>query len=129
MSHERLTVRRRLRLGYTTLALAAGAGAGSAAFAQDSRLPGDEKSTEIRVEAEQRQTDQGFGGNTGISLAVPIGRVSIGPESLDGEPIYVRRLTVREGMTVVEVSTTPFVTVAHSAEAPRGVRPDQPASW
>jgi hypothetical protein len=77
------------------------------------------------VNAEERQPR----GTTGISLEVPIGRVSVGPEILDGEPVYVRRSTVREGVTIVEVSTTPFTPVLASNEAPPGVRPDQPAGW
>jgi hypothetical protein len=68
----------------------------------------------------------------GISVAAPVGRVRVGPESMEGEPVYVRRTTVREGMTIVEVSTTPFMPVLPSPErgaAPPIVRPDQPASW
>jgi hypothetical protein len=62
--------------------------------------------------------------------SVPSGRVGVGPEFMDGEPIYVRRTTVRPGMTIVEVSTTPFMPVLSSKEqAAAVVRPDQPASW
>jgi hypothetical protein len=32
-------------------------------------------------------------------------------------------------MTIVEVSTTPFMPVLASNEEPPGVRPDQPAGW
>ena len=72
----------------------------------------------------------GTGSNRGISLAVPIGRVSVGPKSLDGEPVYVRRTTANGGMTIVEVSTTPFTPVLASNEgAPAAVRTDQPAGW
>ena len=69
--------------------------------------------------------------NAGISIAVPIGKISVGAGSLEGEPIYVRRSTVREGITIVEVSTTPFVPVLSSGEqvAQLVVRPDQPAGW
>ena len=86
------------------------------------------------IETEERKTHQGLRSNTGISIAEPIGRVSVGPESLDGEPVYVRRTTVREGMTIVEVSTTPFMPASLSkgeaAEVARStVRPDQPAGW
>ena len=85
------------------------------------------------TEAKERQTHQGTGSNTGISLALPTGRVSVGPDVLDGEPIYVRRSTVREGITIVEVSTTPFMPVLASNEGPAGVqaivRPDQPVGW
>ena len=86
------------------------------------------------IEAKERQTHQGLRSNTGISIAEPIGRVSVGPKSVGGEPVYVRRTTVREGMTIVEVSTTPFMPVLLSkdeaAEVARStVKPDQPASW
>ena len=114
------------------IGLAAVVGVVPAAFAQNSRVVDPGKSAGTRIEAEERQKHQGPGSNTGISLAVPIGRISVGPEVIDGEPIYVRRMTVREGMTIVEVSTTPFMPVLASNEGPRGVdklRPDQPAGW
>ena len=101
-----------------------------ASLAQDSRVPDHGKPAATGIEAEERRTHQRPGSNTGISLAVPIGRVSIGPEFVDGEPVYVRRMTVREGMTIVEVSTTPFMPVLASNEgAPAAVRTDQPAGW
>ena len=98
-----------------------------ASLAQDSRG----KPAGTGIEAEEDQTHQRLGSDTGISLAVPVGRVSVGPEVTNGEPVYVRRTTVREGMTIVEVSTTPFVPVLASNEGPPGViaRPDQPAGW
>lgn len=103
-----------------------------ASFAQDSRVPDHGKSAGTGTEAKGRQTRQTLG--RGISLAVPIGTVSVGPEGVDGEPIFVRRMTVRDGMTIVEVSTTPFMPVLASNEGPSGggqliVRPDQPAGW
>jgi len=96
-----------------------------AAFAQDSQGADQGKS------AGTGQTRQKPGSKTGISVAVPTGRVSVGPKSLDGEPIYVRRMTVRDGMTIVEVSTTPFMPDVRSNEkvAALTVRPDQPAGW
>ena len=60
---------------------------------------------------------------------VPVGRVCVGPELVDGEPIYVRGTTVREGMRIVEVSTTPFMPVLAPGVAELIVRPDQPAGW
>ena len=100
-----------------------------AAFAQDPRILDHGKSAGTAIEAEKRQAYQSLRSNTGISLAEPIGRVSVGPEYVDGAPIYVRRTTVREGMVIVEVSTTPFMPALRSNEAPGGARPDQPASW
>jgi len=116
----------------TALCMAIGlavVGGVSASFAQDSRVLDHGKSAGTGIEPKERQTDQRSGSNTGISLEVPIGRVSVGPEVLDGEPVYVRRSTVREGVAIVEVSTTPFTPVLASNEAPPGVRPDQPAGW
>ena len=100
-----------------------------ASFAQDSRVSDQGKPAGTGVEAKKRQTHQGLKSNSGISLAVPMGRVSVDHESLDGEPIYVRRSTVREGMTIVEVSTTPFMPVLASSEESPTVRTDQPAGW
>ena len=121
-----------MRTAYMAIGLAAVVSVVPASFAQDSRVLDHGKSAGTGIEAE-RQTHQRPGSNTGISLEVPIGRVSVDPESLDGEPIYVRRMTVRERLTVVEVSTTPFMPVLASNEEPRGVgsigRPDQPAGW
>jgi hypothetical protein len=101
-----------------------------ASFAKDSRVQDRGKPAGTRIEAKERQAHQTPGSDTGISLAVPIGRISVDPQ-LDGEPIYVRRTTVKEGMTIVEVSTTPFVPVLLANEQSAGVlgRPDQPASW
>jgi hypothetical protein len=101
-----------------------------ASFAQDSKGVDQGNSAGTGIEAQERQAQQRAGSNRGISLAVPIGRISVGPKSLDGEPVYVRRTTVREGMTIVEVSTTPFMPVLASNEgSPPGVRTDQPAGW
>jgi hypothetical protein len=102
-----------------------------ASFAQDSRVPDHGKPAGTRIQAKERQAPQRPGSNTGVSLAVPIGRVWVGPESVDGEPSYVRRTKASEGMTIVEVSTTPFMPALRSGEVPPGViaRPDQPASW
>ncbi len=110
------------------IGLAVVVGVVPASFAQDSRLPDQGKSAGTGTEAEEQQTDQGLGSNTGVSLAVPIGKVWVGPEVVDGEPVYIRRTTVREGTTIVEVSTTPFMPALSSGEVPR-VRPDQPAGW
>ena len=102
-----------------------------ASFAQDSRVVDQGTSAGTGIEAEELQTHQRLGSNTGVVVAVPIGRVCVGPELVDGEPSYVRRTTVGKGMTIVEVSTTPFMPVLPSSEGPPGVivRPDQPASW
>ena len=106
---------------FLAIGLAAVVGVVPASFAQDPGVPDHGKSA-----GSARP-----GGSRGISLAVPIGRVSVGPEFGNGEPIYVRRTTVREGITIVEVSATPFMPVVRSNEevAQLVVRADQPASW
>ena len=102
-----------------------------ATFAQDSRAADQGKSA---GSAKTRQTHQGLDSSKGISLVVPIGKISVDHGSPGGEPVYVRRSTVREGMTIVEASTTPFMPALLSkeetAEVARSiVRPDQPAGW
>ena len=67
--------------------------------------------------------------NAGISLVVPTGRILVDPGTLNGEPIYVRKTKAKEGMAIVEVSTTPFEPILASGTVPPALRPDQPASW
>jgi hypothetical protein len=110
------------------IGLAVVVGVVPASFAQDSRVLDHGKSAGTAIAVRERQTHQRLG--RGISLAVPTGRISVGPDAVAGDPIFVRRMTVRDGMTIVEVSTTPFTPVLLANEDPRGVvRPDQPASW
>ena len=100
---------RTFSIGQMAIGLAAVAAVVPAASAQEPRVPGDGKSA---------------------GTSVPIGKIRAGPEFVESEPIYVRRTTVRPGMTIVEVSTTPFMPVLASKEqAAAVVRPDQPASW
>jgi hypothetical protein len=115
-------------LGYMAIGLAVVVSGVPTSSAQDPRVLEQCKSARTGIEGEERQTPQRPGSNTGVFLEVPIGRVCVGPESVEGEPIYVRRTTV-SGMTIVEVSTTPFVAVLSSNKEPPGVRPDQPAGW
>lgn len=86
----------------------------------------------IGSSASERQFGSGLRRDMGLFLAAPTGRVWVGPATAAGEPIYVRRTTAGAGITVVEVSTTPFVTVANAAPGPTAastLRPDQPAGW
>ena len=100
---------RTLSIGYLAIGLAFGVAVVPAASAQELRLPGDGKP---------------------VGTSVPVGKVRAGPEIVEGEPIYVRRTTVRPGITVVEVSTTPFAPVLPAKEqAAAVVRSDQPAGW
>jgi hypothetical protein len=121
MSHRRrVTGRRRFLIGYSAIGLAIVVGAGGTSAA-------------TVIAGNERQEHQAPGRDTGISVAVPIGSVSLGPEVLDGEPVYERRVTVGGGMTIVEVSTTPFIPVSRSNAFPGAgdqiIRPDQPAAW
>ena len=102
------------------IGLAAVVGAVPASFAKDSRVADHGKPA---------GRPGSLDGKAGISLAVPIGRISVDPGAAGGQPVYVRRQTVRDGMTVVEVSTTPFAPVLASTGAIPSVRPDQPAGW
>ena len=82
------------------IGLAAVFGGVPASFAQDSRVLDRCKSAGTGIEAKERQAHQGLRSNMGISIVEPIGRVLVGPESVGGEPVYVRRTTVREGVTI-----------------------------
>ena len=130
MSSKRLVTVRRLWIGHVAFGLAVVVAVVPAALAQTPRTAGHGKPAGTAIEAEKRQTPQKPGNDTRASVAAPTGKVGVGPEFVDGEPIYVRRTTVRPGMTIVEVSTTPFMPVLSSKEqATAVVRSDQPASW
>ena len=130
MRHKRrVIILCRLSIGHMAIGLAVVVGVVPASFAQPPRVVGQGKSAGTGIEAEERQTQQRPGSDTGVFVEVPIGRVWVGPELLDGEPVYVRRETARGGMAIVEVSTTPFMPVLGSTEGPIG-RPDElPAPW
>ena len=91
------------------LGLAAVVGVAPASLAQNPRVLGHGKPAATGIGADERQTHDeksdglrsGARGHTGVSVAVPIGRVWVGPEFVDGEPSYVRRTTVSNGMTMV----------------------------
>ena len=136
MSHNRLvTVLRRSWIGYMALGLAVVVGLAPASFAKNPPVLGQGKSAGNGVAAE-RQTHEISDGlrledgeRTGVFVAAPIGRVWVGPEQVDGEPSYVRRTKVSEGMLIVEVSTTPFMEGPPAAGLLIG-RPDElPAPW
>ena len=124
----------RLWIGYMAIGLAVVVSVVPASFAQAPRVLGHGKSAGTGIAAKERQThDEMSDGlrseareHTGVSVAVPMGRVWVDPEFLDGEPVYVRRIT--ESMAIVEVSTTPFMPVLGSNEG-IGRPEEQPASW
>src|SRR5688500_7448597 len=78
-----------MRTGYIAIGLAALVGLVPASFAQAPRGLDPCKPAATGPEAEERQTHQGLGSNTGVFVAVPIGRVCVGPEVVDGEPSFV----------------------------------------
>jgi hypothetical protein len=115
------------------IGLSAVVGVVPASPAQDPQVLGAGTGTK----AEERQThDELSGGLTpeprehgGVFVVKPVGKVWVGPELVEGEPSYVRRTTV-SNVTVVEVSTTPFMPVLASNEVAVSIgRPDQPAGW
>ena len=107
---------RALPTGYLAMGFAMVVAAGPGASAQEPQVAGPDESPATA--------------QTRVTVAVPTGRVSVGPEFVDGEPVYARRTKTKEGMTIVEVSTTPFLPVlALNEKAPPVARPDQPASW
>lgn len=116
-------------VGYMALGLAALFSSASASFAHAPRVLEPCKSAGAGSEPEERQTDQRLGRNTGVSVAVPIGRVCVAPEGVDGEPSYVRRMKAKEGMAIVEVSTTPFMPILAGVDASIGRPNEQPTGW
>jgi hypothetical protein len=113
-----------MRTAYMAIGLAAVVGLIPAGFAQDSRVAGHGKPGGTAIEVEPASS-------RGISLVVPIGKVSVDRGSVGGEPVYERRTKVTEGITIVEVSTTPYMPVlAFNGGQPQTIiRPDQPAGW
>lgn len=116
-------------LAYLAIGLAVVVGGVPASFAQDSRVVDHCKSAGTGIEAEEGRTPQRSGSKTSVDVAVPIGKVCVGPDALDGEPTYVRRTTAKEGMAIVEVSTTPFMPVLPPGVGESIIRTDQPAGW
>ena len=128
---------RTLWIGYMAFCLAVAVGIVPASLAQDSQDLYHGKFAGTGVKAVMGQTHNEMsaglrleaGEQSGVFVAVPIGKVWVGPESLEGEPSYIRRTKAGEGMTIVEVSTTPFMPVLSSNVGELIARPDQPAPW
>lgn len=119
-----------MRSAFWLVGLAVLAGAAPASLARAPRILGNCDSAASGTGAGERQA-QGPVSNTGVFLAVPVGKVCVGPNAVEGEPAYVRRTTGKEGMAMVEVSATPFMPELPASGAPAGaiLRPDQPAGW
>ena len=102
-----------MRTGYLAIGLAAVVSVVLASCAPDSRVPDPGKSAGAGFEVEDWQEHQGFGNNTGSSLAAPIGNVSeAGPGFLEREHINVRRTNEESGGVNGSIGS-----------------PDQPAGW
>lgn len=70
-----------------------------------------------RPETAERETDATRAeGAAGVAVAVPIGSVTIGPEFVGGVRSFVRRVTMKTGVTVVELSATPFLDDGQAAD-------------
>ena len=105
------------------------------AFSQDVEVLDQTKSAECRSDENDRQAKSVDGLTVesqpyaGVFVEPPVGTVRVGPQFVDGDPVYVRRTTGIAGATVVEISTSPFMLDVQSNEPRAEVRPDQPASW
>ncbi len=83
------------------------------------------------AEANESGKSQAPGNNARVVVDVPLGKVCVSPDSVEGERSYVRRTRAPGGMAIVEVSTTPFLPEPGSGDGVGQLfgRPDQPASW
>lgn len=126
---------RTLWIRYTAICIAVAVSVAPSSFARDPQVLVHGTSATAGNEAEERQTHEDMSDglrskaweHMGAFVAEPIGRFRVGPEFVDGESVYVLRTPVSQGVTTVEVSTTPF--------EPSGVdgligNPDEhPAGW
>lgn len=127
---------RTLWIGYMVIGLAAVVGA-SASLAQDRQVLDHDESTETGNEAEEPQTHEEMSDgptiktweHMGAFVAEPVGRFWVGPEFVQGEPVYLLRTPVRQGLTTVEVSTTPFMSELSGFGELSGNPDEQPAGW
>lgn len=139
---RRAPFRRFLRAGSMAFGLIV-LGAAPVAFAQVTKSAGPASPTGTAIETGQGQTDPARPDRSRsdaldtpvITIAVPVGHVRVGPEFVEGEQGYMRRTAARDGMTVLEFSTTPFVPMLQLAGQSTGLggsggRPEElPASW
>jgi hypothetical protein len=107
-----------------------------ASLAQDSQVLDQGKLAGTGVQLEEPQARNELSGglsseaqtHSGVFIVAPIGKVSVGSDLVEGEPSYVRR-TTDKGITIVEVSATPFMPDLPTKVAELIARPDQPAGW
>lgn len=137
MSHGQSMMECCRLLARIVIGLVFAAGLAPTANAQDSRVAVQGKSAAAAVEAESRQPHDamsggpasGSGAQTAVSVAVPVGSVTVGAEFAGGEPRYARRLTIRDGMTIVAVSAIPDGGDGPAATGSFARPEAQPASW
>jgi hypothetical protein len=138
MSHKRpVTFLRRFWLGYAAIGITGVVSVVPASFAQEPQALGREKSTGTGNEADERQTHVGMSdglrseawAHMGAFIVEPIGRFWVGPEFMDGEPVYILRTSVNQSITIVEVSTTPFMPETSGVGELIGKPDEQPAGW
>jgi len=124
-------------IGYVAISLSALITVVPASLARDSLVFDQGKSAGTGIAAEERpRHDELSDGlrletpeHTGVFVAVPTGKVWVGPELVDGQPSYVRRTKGKEGMLIVEVSTTPFMDELPGFEGSIPRPEALPASW
>lgn len=113
----------------------------SSSFAYSVPYQGNSPSSVVQVEQGDAVVtvpdarSEGAQDHSGITVDVPIGTVTIGSGSVKGEPAYQRRTKAKGGMTIVEISATPFMPeIATAGAAPASLAmaaaPNtQPAGW
>ncbi len=129
---------RTLWIGWMAIGLAVGVAVVPASLAQGSGVSDHGKLAGTGVQVEEPQANGELSGglnseartHAGVFIVAPIGKVGVDPASVEGEPTYVRR-TTDKGITIVEVSATPFMPVLASNERVAALitRTDQPAGW
>ncbi len=108
-----------------------------ASFAQDPQVRVYGTSAGPENEAEEQQTNEDMSDgpqsktweHMGAFVAEPIGRFRVGPEFVEGETIYILRTPVSQGVTTVEISTTPFLSEFTGVSEFSGNPDEQPAGW
>jgi hypothetical protein len=130
-----VTVPRRLRSELKAFGLAAAFAMVQSANAQPLRNSdhGRSAGTGIGVDGASISMSDGLSVDAapqmGVFVAQPVGRVWIDPESVDGMPSYVRRTKGKGGMSIVEVSATPFMDEVPGVGGVKARPEELPAPW
>lgn len=114
----------------TAISLAVAVSAVPAWLAQDPTGSDQSNPAGTANQTGERQTHRELRSGAGISLVIPTGKIFVGAGPASGGSVYERR-TTDDGITIVEVSATPFMPVLQSSGAPTAptYRADQPAGW